>query len=258
MLRVILHAMALTMVCSAAWAEDKPAPKPAAPAPAGEMTDAVEILKKADEAAKAIKSVKYTSKAKGLGTDETKLPTIEGQVILQGFKNGNPEKVRFEAKLSAPGSAEAKNVVMGTDGKEYFLIDNEKKIAYVDIDRAVVGSSGRMVTLLVMNEYGHDNPFGDEIKGEKKELKGSEKVGGEDCYHIYVKYAQAGQESDWYLSKKDFLPRRVDRKFTPQSGGEPGGRQLIVTGLTVEPKFDKDPFTFELPAGYTKSEDFAP
>jgi len=28
--------------------------------------------------------------------------------------------------------------------------------------------------------------------------------------------------------------------------------------LTVDPKSEKDPFKFELPEGYTKSDDFAP
>jgi hypothetical protein len=261
MRRVFLHAMALALACGAVWAQD--AAKPAAPAAAaGELTDATEILKKADAACKAVDAVKYTAQFKGLGADEAKAPKAEGTVYLQGFKAspppGRPEKVRYEVKATLPGSSEAKEFTVGNDGKEFFLIDPSKKIAYVDIDPAVVGSAGRMTRGLTMLEYVHDEPFSDEIKGEIKELKGSEKVGNEDTYHVYVKYAQAGQETDWYFSKKDFLPRRADRKFTPPGGGEPGGSQLIVTSLTVAPKSDKDPFKFELPEGYTKSEDFAP
>ncbi len=256
---VFFHAMVLTLGCGAAWAQDKAAPpKPAAPAAAGELTDATEILKKADEASKAVDSVKYTAKTKGLGVDEAKIPTVEGTVYLHGYKNGRPEKVRYEVKMTPPGSSETKDIIMGNDGNEYFLMVPSMKIAYVDIDPAVVGGSGRMVGGLTMMEYVHDEPFSDEIKGKKKELKGSEKVGNEDTYHIYVEYAQEGQEADWYFSKKDFLPRRVDRKFAPRGGGEAGGRQLIVTSLTVAPKSEKDPFKFELPEGYTKSEDFAP
>ncbi len=253
MRRVYLHAMVLALGCGAAWAQD--AAKPAAAG--GELTDATEILKKADEASKAVDSVKYTAKAKGLGADEAKMPTVEGTVYLHGFKNNGPEKARYEGKVTIPEGT-PQEYIMGADGKEYFLIDPSKKIAYVDIDQQVVGRSGRMLGLLTMAEYVHEKPFSDEIGGVKKELKGSEKVGTEDTYHVYVKYAQEGQEADWYFSKKDFLPRRVDRHIPGRDGAPPGGRQLVVTSLTVAPKSDKDPFKFELPEGYTKSDDFAP
>lgn len=265
MRRISLHVMILTLLCTVVRAQDKPATlkpvgetKPAIAPTGREFTDPTEILTKADEASKALNAAKYTAKAKGLGADEPKLPNVECTVYMEGYKNGRPEKFRIEAKITLPGSSEIKDIVFGGDGKDYYLIDHAKKIAYVDIDEAVLGSSRRVVGFLTMLEYVHDQPFSDEIKGETKELKGSEKVGSEDCYHVYVKYAQPGQEADWYFSKKDFLPRRVDRKFTPPSGGEPGGRQLIVTSLSPDPKFDKDPFKFELPAGFTKSDDFAP
>ena len=85
-----------------------------------------------------------------------------------------------------------------------------------------------------------------------------EKVGGEDTYHVWVKYGVQNQEADWYFSKKDFLPRRVDRLFPAREGAPAGGRSLIVTSVTPAPKFDKDPFKLDLPEGYTKSDDFAP
>jgi len=249
-----LFVSALILTCSGVvWAQD--AAKPAA---GGDLTDPVEILKKADEASKSVDSVKYSAKAKGIGADEAKNPVVDGTVILQGYKNGRAEKVRFEAKVTPPGSSEVRDIVMGNDGNEYFLIDHAKKIAYVDIDPAVMGSSGRLVGGLTMMEYVHDTPFSDEINAEKKELKGSEKVGTEDTYHIWVKYGAQNQEADWYFSKKDFLPRRVDRHFPGQGDAPAGGRQLVVTSLTVAPKFEKDPFKFDLPQGYTKSEDFAP
>lgn len=250
MRKVFLPAMIVAMAGGLCWAQE-------AKSAGGELTDATEILKKADEASKAVDSVKYTAKAQGLGAVEKQLPKVEGTVYLHGYKNGRPEKVRFEAKVNPPDGKEAREITMGNDGNEYFVIDSSKKIAYVDIDPAVTGSAGRMVGSLTMLEYVHDTPFSDEINGKEKVLKGSEKVGSEDCYHIYVKYAQEGQEADWYFSKKDFLPRRVDRKIQSQ-GGEPGVRQLIVTALTVAPKHEKDPFKFELPEGYTKSDDFAP
>lgn len=250
MRQLIFPAMFVAMAGGLCWAQEAKS--------AGDLTDPTEILKKADEASKAISSVKYTATAKGTGAEEKRIPKVEGTVWLSGYQNGRPEKVRFEAKVTPADGSPSREITMGNDGNEYFVLDPAKKIAYVDIDPAVTGTSGRMVGLLTMLEYVHDAPFSDEINGQEKTLKGIEKVGGEDCYHIYVKYSQEGQEADWYFSKKDYLPRRVDRKFTPRGGGEPGGRQLIVTALTVDPKSDKDPFKFDLPEGYEKSDDFAP
>ena len=148
-------------------------------------------------------------------------------------------------------------ITVGSDGKTYFLIDAKAKKVYEDIDPAVVGTAGRSVGLLTMPEYVHPEPFSDEIKGAKQELKGSTKVGDEDCYEVHVTYTEGGQEATWFFSKKDFLPRRVDR-FRQMPTGEKGSSQLIVTKLTVDPKLDKDPFKLIVPEGFTKIDDFAP
>ncbi len=228
----------------------------AAKSESGATDEATEILKKADEACKAVKSVKYTASGLGTGINEARVPKTEGTVILSGYKNGRPEKFRYEVKAQRAGSAETIAATIGSDGNEYYAIDPAKKVAYVDIDPAVLGGFQRIGTTVTMVEFVHEAPFSDEINAEKKELKGSTKVGDEDCFEVYVKYSNQGQEANWFFSKKDYLPRRVDRKFT--RGEEVGGTQIIVTSLTVDPKSDKDPLKFELPDGYTKSDDFAP
>ena len=227
-------------------------------AKSGELADPTEILKKADEACKAVKSVKYTVAAKTTGAGAARAPAVDGTVIQKGFKNNMPEKFRCDFKAKQANSEETKHVIIGFDGNEYYVMDPEKKIAYVDIDRAVLGGNARYVQGSIMPELTHQQPFSDEINGEKKELKGTTKVGDEECYEVYVKYAGQPQEATWFISKKDFLPRRVDRQLAPAQGGEPLVAQTIVTALTADPKFDKDPFKFELPEGYTKSGDFAP
>jgi len=227
-------------------------------AKSGDLTDPTEILKKADEACKAVKFVKYTVSAKATGTGDARAPAVDGTVIQQGFKMNLPEKWHCDLKAKQADSEETKHVILGFDGKEFYVIDPEKKIAYVDIDPAVLGSARIYLPSSVMAELGHERPFADEIAGDKKELRGTTKVGDEECYEVYVKYAGQPQEVTWFISKKDFLPRRADRDLPPGQNNEPRKLQTIVTALTVDPKFDKDPFKFELPEGYTKSGDFAP
>lgn len=222
-----------------------------------DLIDPVEILKKADEASKAAEFVQYTAMAQGTGAAESRVGKASGTVILKGRKNDAPVQYRFEAKVQRPGSSDENEITVGSDGKTYFLIDAKAKKVYEDIDPAVVGTTGRAVGGLVMGEYGSAKPFSDEIEGKKQELKGTTKVGDEDCYEIHVVYTQESAEATWFFSKKDFLPRRVDRFFQMPTG-EKGSTQLVVTKLTVDPKLDKDPFKLVVPEGFTKVDDFAP
>jgi outer membrane lipoprotein-sorting protein len=222
-----------------------------------DLTDPIEILKKADAACKAVDFIQYTASVSGEGAAKSLVPNASGTVVLKDWGKSGPAQYRFEAKIERPGSSDVTEITVGSDGKSYFLINTKEKKVYEDIDQAVVGTAGRSVGLLTMAEYVHPEPFSDEIKGTRQELKGSTKVGDEDCYEIHVTYAEAGQEATWFFSKKDFLPRRVDR-FRKMPTGEKGSSQLIVTKLTVDPKIDKDPFKLIVPEGFTKIDDFAP
>lgn len=235
-------------VASAANAQDKPG---------AELTDPVEILKKVDAASKAVKAVRYKVTFKGTGAAAAQLPEVEGAVIMAGWAGGAPEKLRIEAKVKRAGSSEVNEITVGSDGEEFYVIDHKAKKAYVDIDPEVIGRTGRPARFLQTLEFLHPTPFSDEINGDKKELKGSKKIGGEDCYEVHVVYAGGRGEAVWHFSKKDFLPRARHDLFNLPDGGK-GGRQRILTDVVVDPKFDKDPFKFSLPKGYTKTDDFAP
>jgi len=225
----------------------------------GEMTDAKEVFQKADDAAKAVKSVKYEATSKGLGAAEARAPKLEGTAILVGWDNNTVEKWFYDVKVTPPGSSEAKAVKVAGDGENFYLLDMGEKKFYEDIDRAVIGRTGGAALALTMAEFVHPTPFSDEINGDKHEFKGTTDVAGEKCYEVHVKYANVPQEAHWFFSTKDFLPRRVDRwRPAQEEGGERGGSQLIITKLTVDPKIDDSTFKLTMPEGFTKVDDFAP
>lgn len=227
----------------------------------GELTDAKVIFQKADEATKAVKSVKYEATFKGLGAAESRTPKVEGTVIITGRNNGRPEKFRYEAKVTPPGSSETKEVKVAGDGDNFYVLDMAEKKAYEDIDPAVLGPrTGGPASRLVMGEFAHPTPFNDEVNGKKHEFKGVEDIGGEKCYHVIVEYAtEQSQQADWWFSINDFLPRRVDRLFPPQGEStERGGSQTIITKLTADPKIEDGTFKLTVPEGFTKVDDFAP
>ncbi len=223
-----------------------------------DLTDPVEILKKADAATKAVKSAKYEVSLRGEGAAEARVPAIDGTMISVG--SGDPAAspiFRQDVTTKRPGSEETKRITAGGDGENYYLIDHDEKKAYVDMDPQVVGSAGRILFRAAMAEFVHPAPFSDELNADKKELIGSKTVEGVDCYEIHVHYAGGRGEAVWCFSKKDFLPRARRDVFTDREGKK-GAFVKTVKNLVVDPKLEKDAMKFKLPDGYTRVDDFAP
>lgn len=241
--------LSLMFASAAAYAEDKKT---------DEMTDPVEILKKVDAATKAVKSVKFDSVVEATGALAAQVGKIEASFIISGFAQIAPEKYRAEAKITLPGASEPLKISGGTDNDMFFLVDHQGKKAYVDLDPAVMGTSARVFQQAWMIEFVHATPFNDEIVGKSQELKGSEKIGGEDCYVIHVVYAvERAPEATWYFSKKDLLPRRrIDTITMPT--GDKATMVKTISNLVVDPKLSDDMFKLKLPEGYTQTDDFAP
>lgn len=218
--------------------------------------EAVDILKKVDAATKALTTVSYKASTQGEGWLASRVTKMEGTVVASGKWESELGKLRVDAKATMPDSAESRAFSIGNTGEEFYLIDPDKKLVYADLDPQVMGSDGRLATNLLMREFNHPTPFSDEINSEKAEIIGSEKVGDQDCYVINVNYSPK-VEAVWYFSKKDFLPRRVDRiNLSPT--GERGKGQLIVTDLVTDVKNADTAFNLAIPEGYEKTDEFAP
>lgn len=221
-------------------------------AQAEDETSAIEILKKVDEATKKVKSahLKITVKWTGGPQDATE---VEGTARYSGWSFAGPEKSYYDFAVNRPGEDAPLKLTAGSDGENFYIIDHKSKIAYQDIDPGVYGSFAGMVGNFPMIEFVHPSPFTDEMNGQEQKLVGTESVEGEDCYKIDVTYAKAAQRATWYFSKKDFLPRRVDR----QLGGR-GTRSKIIKVIDVSEKPSEADFSLKLPEGYKLTDDFAP
>jgi len=258
MKRAMCLIMILSLLPTAALAQEKKAEPQKPPTKAGELTDPLEILKKVDAAAKAVNAVKYNVTYEGFGAMEARGPKLKGKVITSGYEGGMVQKFLVDIEYQAPGQTEAKKVTGGTDADMFFVIDHQTKIAYQDIDPAVFGSFNRALMGAMTIEFVHPTPFSDEISGQSRELTGTESVGGEDCYVVHVVYqAEGAPEAVWHFSKKDFLPRARQDTYTLPDGSK-GTMKRTITHLVVDPKISDDTFKLKLPEGYTKTDDFAP
>ncbi len=237
--------------------EPKQEESQAKPGKSEELKDPVEILKKADAATKNVKAARYKGAVEVSGFLKSQLPEVKGEVLLAG-NSDDLERFRVEMRGEMPGNGDKIDVILGSDGNEFYAIDRTAKKAHIDIDPAVMGRfapSQRAAVLLtlVMREFTHPRPFSDEINGDKQELKGFEKVGNEECYKIYVEYSGGLGKSNWYFSRKDFLPRRVDRLLSGPQGE--GSYSTIVLDLETEPKIEDDAFKPSVPEGYEKTDE---
>ncbi len=220
--------------------------------------DPTEILKKADAAAKAVKSVSYKAEFAPQGFLKERADAIKGTAVISKEKGEAGEKWRVEGTMTPRGSAEKKELAGGCDGENYYLIDHAAKKVYVDLDPGVMGRTGQRLAALRMLEYSHPTPFEDEINADEKTLRGTPTIAGEECYEIAVKYSGGRGEAVWYFSKNDYLPRRVDRVFANPSGGEKAHTELTLSEVKVDPPLTENPFKLAVPEGYEQVDDFAP
>ncbi len=218
---------------------------------------AVELLKKADAASKAVKTARYHSvfERHGLGADQ--LGKLEGDVWLGPMSDEGVRMFRIEMSQNRPGSDDAVKLTVGCDGDSYYVIDPDNKMVYADLDPVILGRKGRLAQVIMVQELAHPAPFGDEIKGKQVAIIGSEKIGGVDCDKVLVRYAN-DSESTWWFSKADHLPRQREDVIRNTPVGTDGKKPVqvrTITNLEVGAKFDDKAFDFKVPAGFKKTDE---
>ena len=124
------------------------------------------------------------------------------------------------------------------------------------MDPAVLGTRGSDVRRIFIAPDAFENA----LKSEELELKGEITIGGEPCYEIHAKVDAGPQQAEvWAVSIKDFYPRNVKRMYKmPDYGDEIGTTELTITELTINPNLGDNPFRPVVPAGFTKTDEFAP
>ncbi len=219
-----------------------------------------EILKKADEATKALTEVSYEAEYHGEGEISEREPKVRGKAMLMEAKKGligsmlggGGDFMRFEGKLQGPGMDEEIAFECAYDGKKVYAIDPAQKVftqgKYPEAQRLMRG--GRA---LLMLEYIHSTPFSDEINAKSAKHEGVKKVGNVECDVIYVIY-QENLEARWFFGKEDHLPRRVERIIKNEDGEDQGARVLIVKNLNTKPGLSPDSFRLEAPEGFKTKE----
>jgi len=245
----------LLCLCAAAVAPGQDQEKASGKVSA-QLDDPREILKKAQAAMSKTKAVSYNVRYRGTRWIETYVSAAEGSVMLGELSEHDIPRFRCEIKLTAPGVKESVELTAGSDGDLYYLIDKKNKTVYADIDEAVLGASNRDAQRVLMREFVAKEPLAEALKVETIELKPSEKVGDQDCYQVSIVRPERG-ETRLFVSKQDWLPRKVVRVYKDPERGE-GSTVLELNDLIAETKCDLKKFKLVVPKGFKKTDDFAP
>jgi len=218
--------------------------------------DPKEILKKSEAALQKVKFVRYDGKYKGIGWATEHVPSIEGSVMLGEPSEYDIDRFRCEIKLTPVKSDKTIELTAGSDGDVFYLLDPAVKTVYADMDVAVLGTHSRDLQRILMRPFVAKDPLADELKAEQVALEGTVDVAGEACYEVHVTTSET-QEIVWFISTKDWLPRRVDRHYKNPKG-EIGTTQLVLSDVAAELTFTPVPFKLKVPEGFTKTDEFAP
>ncbi len=226
--------------------------------PVGDLTDAATILEQADAAARAVQTASYRIHVEGTGAAKARFPSLEATILSSGWLQGLPERFRVEGTVQRPGATAPVEFLAGSDGNVYYLVDHAARVVYEDLESRVMGSYRRAAYTSLVSELHHPEPYSEEIASPVRELQGVTEVDGEACYRVRVVYDSEGSnESIWYFSQKDLLPRRRESRFTMGDEGK-GGLVHSIRNLVTEPELDPEVFASILPEGYSKRSTPAP
>jgi len=214
---------------------------------AADQPDPIEILKKAQAAAKAVKAVAYKAEFRGEGELRAGMPRVTGSVRARKIPGVAVPKLVLEAVLREPGVDEAASFRFINDGTRFTAIDKARKTV---TQRDPPRSLDTLLTHLEpaadlwVEQFFDPTLFEEARRGDSVKHKGTEKVNGVECDVIHVVYRNAVGEARWYFGRKDHLPRRLDQI---RSGG---ALVVSLSDLDVEPELDADTFAIEVPEGY--------
>jgi hypothetical protein len=272
-MRTCVCALVLALA-GAAWAQEHRDPesdaKPSAPPEKSDgaaseakgeagarLTDPIEILKRADAAARKVRRASYRAEFKALGGLENVYYSARGTVILAGASGQGIDRFRIDATVIPVGDPHGFDLTIGHDGRVHYVIDQTNKIVYSGSERASMGWSRSVLDNLGMKEFVVSGPFDAEMQAEKAELRGIVKVNDQDCYEVHLRFKDVPVEFGWFFSTQDFLPLRKEQYYT-SADGQTGSLQLTISELTPIRKFEQDPFKLIVPEGFKQSDKPAP
>ncbi len=221
--------------------------------------EAVQILQKAAEAIKELKSVsmKCNTGSTGGGVFERMAQKIEGSIIASRSPSDPNDWV---VRATGSGAPRASEPVIQFDciwsGNEAHWIDHkEKKV----MKRTLGGARGIPYQLpMQLRPAGlfTTEPLSTQLASKEIKLEKSADAGGTPCDVVLVSNDGRRDRTRWYFAKSDHLPRKVEKVIESPMGS---GTSHVEFG-DIQINKDVPPTALQMvtPEGYTADENVAP
>jgi len=225
----------------------------------GKSADAMAVVNKAAAGLTRVKTVRYKADYVGTKWIATLVPRVSGLATVGSRSKYDVDPFFAEVTITRQGEEGTETSAQykaGSDGNIYFLIDDETKTVYEDMDPLVLGSNSRDIRRVLVPEFADPKPLEDVQKAKSVGLLDNAMVDGVSCRVVSVETDQPPVVT-YYFGEKDYLPRKIVRTYKNDKGEE-ATTELTLHDVTPNPSFVRSPFEPVVPAGYTKTDEFAP
>jgi hypothetical protein len=216
----------------------------------GVTGEARELFLMADEATRAVKTVRFDVVREGTGSQAAMNSTVKAHVVMKmgeegarsiamsgmvyQINDGEPQVIKTQGAMNAEGARRL-------DYENEALVEGPANISLF----GPIASAN-------FQEFGHPTPFSqDEVNGADATIEGRAFVGEVLCDVVWVDYGPNANNAQarWYFGAEDHLPRRVERLNT--FNGNAGAIVQTLYNLQVNFKVDETMFAIYTPDGFT-------
>lgn len=219
----------LAVLVAAPWRSEARPVQSSTSAPARE--EVVQILRRADEATRAVRGVRYRARARAEGSIAY---DVSGEVVMEGKGGSGPERFNIELTGRIGDGAKEFELTFVSDGQKFWMLDRGARTLDEANDPSAFGPRFQAAMGLVLREFYLSDPFGDEINAVRVEGRGTRALGGVACDDVWVEYGP-NRQALWSLGR-DGLPRRVEREFRRRGGQV--RMALEISGLEANPALE--------------------
>jgi len=217
---------------------------------AGEAVDPQAVLNDAISALKALRTVRYEATGRVEGVLAAQMSNISGTVTMVAVPGADFPKVRIDAQVTRPKETTSQRVELASDGKTIMLVDHGQR-TYAKLDLPAGQSLLSHVIGLFVSDFTSRAPLEREARATTLRYVGRERAGKDECDVIHALFPTENVESRWWFSRKDHLPRRIQRVINSPLG--PTTLTISITSLDTVPTFREEDFRLEKPDGFTET-----
>ncbi len=226
----------------------------------GPKVNGAELMRKADAAFGAVKSLSYKARCYGVGGLGVRNPAVEAAVRLSRSDN---KKDAFEWRFAARGTTRAAAAATSSPFNTWFdgsairnIREGDKQVieaGWAQNDEVMKDGAGWPLTWIVRWGQMVHGAFPDPETSAGWRYDGEALINGELCDVVYVDYSESSDQSLfdawWYLSKKDSLPRRLDMHFIDTGRGD-GFAIIEITDIQTNNPIELASLASPVPEGF--------